>query len=83
MRLATFLYQTERDHGECNCWPLEVGKEGKSPGATATALERGQADSPTGKTVGKTAPASSHPQVPTIPWASGTVGRTAKGRGQT
>ena len=55
----------------------------KGPGVAATDLYRGQADSTTGNTVGRTAVALSCPQVPTVAWASGTAGRTARGRGQT
>ena len=50
----------------------------KSPGVVAPALSRDQEDSTTSKTVDKTTLALSHPQVPTVPEASSTVGKASQ-----
>ena len=47
--------------------PWRLLRRGKSPGAAAVALHRGQVDNTTGETAGKTAAVPTCPQVPTVP----------------
>ena len=44
MRLATFLYETERAYGECYCWLLGIGENYKALGVATAALHRSQDD---------------------------------------
>ena len=64
--LATFLNQTACENGECYCWHQQLARTTKSWCSHYT-VYRGQQDSTTGETTGRTAGVPSRPQAPTVP----------------
>lgn len=81
MRLATFVYETERAYGECYCWLLGIGENYKALGVATAALHRSQDDRATGENSGQdccSSLLSTDPQHPQVPGTSGRPARCSR-----